>query len=121
MQKKAIQITTSANYNDHTEPRFKQMKLLKLNDVHNIKVAKFMFSASKGILPSPLICMNTNNSEIHTHDTRNTNNPHVNTRTNIAAKTIRHNGPQIWNNISDDINQGKTTKSFMHAMKNKII
>ena len=123
MQKKAIRIATGANYNDHTEPLFKQMKLLKLKDVHKIKVATFMFSASKGILPSPLICMITNTSEIHTHDdTRNKNNPHVNIRrTNIAAKTIRHNGPQIWNNISDDIKQRKTTKSFMHAMKTNII
>ena len=55
MQKKAIRITTGANYNDHTEPLFKQLKLLTLKDVHKIKVAKFMFSASKGILPSPLI------------------------------------------------------------------
>ena len=79
-----------------TKYPFKQMKLLKLKDVHKIKVAKCMFSASKGILPSPLICMITNNSSIHTHDTRNTNNPHVNTRrTNIAAKTIRHIGPQM--------------------------
>ena len=88
MQKKAIRITTGANYNDHTEPLFKQLKLLTLKDIHKIKVAKFMFSASKGILPSPLIGMVTNNSKIHTHDTRNSNNPHVNTRrTNIAAKT----------------------------------
>ena len=57
MQKKAIRITTGANYNDHTEPLFKQLKLLTLKDVHKIKVAKFMFSASKGILPSPLIGM----------------------------------------------------------------
>ena len=53
MQKKAIRITTGANYNDHTEPLFKQMKLLTLTDVHKIKIAKFMFSASKGILPKP--------------------------------------------------------------------
>ena len=64
-------MTTGANYNDHTEPLSKQIKLLKLKYVHKIKVAKFMFSASKGILPSPLICMITNNSEIHTHGTRN--------------------------------------------------
>ena len=62
MLKKAVRITTGANNNDHTEPLFKQMKLMKLKDVHKIKVAKFMFSASKGRLPSPLICMITNNS-----------------------------------------------------------
>ena len=89
MQKKAIRITAGANYNDHTEPLFKQMKLLKLKDVHKIKVAKFMFSASKCILPSPLICMITNNSEIHTYDTRNKKNPHVNTRrTNVANASL---------------------------------
>ena len=89
MQKKDFRITTGANYNDHTEPLFKQMKLLKLKDVHKIKVAKFMFSATKCILLSPLICMITNNSEIHTYDTCNKNNPHVNTRrTNVAAKTM---------------------------------
>ena len=68
MQKKAIRITTGANYNDHTEPLFKTIETPDTKRCNQIKVAKFKFSARKGILPSPLIGMVTNNSEIYTHD-----------------------------------------------------
>ena len=45
MQRKAIRITTGANYNvpynDHTEQLFKQMNLLTLKVVHKIKVKAY--------------------------------------------------------------------------------
>ena len=89
------------------------MKLLTLRDIHQLKVAKYMFAISKGILPSPLMNIITANSDIHTHNTRNKENPHVNTRrTNIASKLVRHNGPFIWNNIQHTIKESKKHQIF---------
>jgi len=122
MQKKAIRVITGANYNDHTEPLFKKMQLLKLSDIHTLKMAKYMFASNKGTLPSPLMDMTTINSSIHTHDTRNKNNPHVHPRrTNTASKNIRHNGPLIWYTIPNDIKQHKTLKTFTYKLKTNML
>ena len=68
--KKCIRIINRAGYLDHTDPLFKSTKILKLEQIHNLSCAKFIFN-----------CYNTNvyqnfrvrliqNSEIHGHDTR---------------------------------------------------
>ena len=80
-----------------------------------------MFSLFKGTLPSPLMNMITPNSTVHTHNTRNLNNPHVQSRrTNIAARNIRHNGAEIWYKIPVYIKEAKTLKSFTYKLKKNI-
>ena len=70
LQKQCIRIINRAGYLDHTDPLFKSTKILKLEQIHNLSCAKFIFN-----------CYNTNvyqnfrvrliqNSEIHGHDTR---------------------------------------------------
>ena len=102
MQKKAIRIIAWAKYNDHTEPLFKELKVLKLDDL-NFKLAKYMYSYTKGSLPT-LMDMFITNTDIHLHNTRNVNNPHIQSRTTkIAQKSLRHMGPIIWYKIPNDI------------------
>jgi hypothetical protein len=40
MQKKAIRVISNAKYNEHTLPLFKQLKLLKLQDIHKLHLGK---------------------------------------------------------------------------------
>ena len=42
-QKKAIRVITHSKYNEHTPPLFKRMNILKLDDMHEIELAKFTF------------------------------------------------------------------------------
>jgi hypothetical protein len=76
LQKKAVRIIAGAKYNEHTDPLFKRLKILKLNDIYEVKISKYMFEFNKCTLPSPLINTITLNSNVHTHNTRNLNNPH---------------------------------------------
>jgi len=121
-QKKAIRIITGAKYNEHTNPLFKELNLLKLNDLYELKVSKYMYSLIKRTLPGPIMKIITNNSLIHSHNTRNRENPHINTRrTNIAAKSLRHKGPEIWYKIPNKIKLIKTINSFSKQIKNIVI
>jgi hypothetical protein len=122
IQKKAVRIVKGTKYNDHTNPLFKQFKIMKLQDLYRTHVAKYMYNLSKGALPIPLMNIIKYNACIHTHNTRNKNNPHVtHRRTNIASKSLRHKGPEIWYQIPEYIQSNKTVKSFASQLKKHII
>lgn len=87
MQKKAIRVTIGANYTDRAEPRSTKMKLPTLRDRKKLKMSKYVIDGNKRILSNSLMNIITANSDIHTNNTRNNENTHVNTRTNIVFMT----------------------------------
>ena len=42
LQKKSIRIICNAKYNAHTDPLFKELKMLKLNDMFQLQCLKFI-------------------------------------------------------------------------------
>ena len=71
IQKKAIRIITASSYISHTEPLFKQLNLLKVEDILTLQELKFYFKYNQGILPKYLQNWNfIPNSKIHNHNTR---------------------------------------------------
>ena len=115
LQKKAIRIISNAQHNDHTNPLFKKHEILKLSDIHNHKLGKYMYQLVKNILPDPLKKIIILNSTVHTHNTRNINNPHMNNRrTNVANKSLRH-------KIPNEINLSYTLNTFKHQLKKYLL
>ena len=111
-----------AKYNEHRNLLFKQLKVLKLNNIYDLKVSKFMYSVNKRTLPNPIMHIVTYNNNIHLHNTRNRENPHINSRrTNIASKSLRHKGPEIWYKIPNEIKAAKSLSSFAHKLKKFVI
>ena len=51
IQKKAIRIITASSYISHTEPLFKQLNLLKVEDILTLQELKFYFKYNQGSLP----------------------------------------------------------------------
>ena len=124
MQKKAIRIISGATckYNEDTNDLFKNLKLIKLHDLYRIQVAKYMFSPQRGTRPTPLIKRITYNTEIHHHNTRNVQNPHIaQRRTNIASKNLRHKGPEIWYQLPEELRNTKILETFAYHLKKYII
>ena len=71
IQKKAIRIITSSRYNSHTEPLFKQLNMLKLEDLLKLQQFKFYFKFNDGSLPVYLQMWDiTTNAHIHNYNTR---------------------------------------------------
>ena len=121
-QKKAIRLITGSKYNDHTDPLFRSTKILKIKDIYEYKMAKFMYLFNANILPNPISEMLTMNTEIHDHFTRNRKNPHIQyRRTQIASKTLRHQGPIFWYKIPSEIKAKQTVKSFGYCLKRNIV
>ena len=100
LQKKAIRIIYLSKYNAHTEPIFKQLKLLKVTDVLRVQELKFYYKYKHNLLPSYLQEMPFHpNTETHNYETRTQLNIHQPlVKHEYAKKSLRFNLPQIVNN-----------------------
>ncbi len=99
LQKRAVRIISISKYNSHTEPLFKELKLLKVEDILKLKELKFYYKFKHSSLPHylnniPLLP----NIDTHDNATRTQTNIHQ-TRTNheYAKICIRHNLPKTIN------------------------
>ena len=55
-QKKSIRLITGSQYLAHSEPLFKELELLKIEDLYKLKILKFSYNLSYGLLPSYINC-----------------------------------------------------------------
>ena len=115
IQKKAIRIITASSYISHTEPLFKQLNLLKVEDILTLQELKFYFKYNQGILPKYLQNWNfIPNSKIHNHNnTRKITTLHTfKTKHEFAKKTLKYNLPYTINNTPYIVKDKVNTHSF---------
>ena len=65
MKKHAVRIMTNSKYNSHTEPLFKELKLLKISDIFKIQCKKFWYKFKNKTLPSFFKSFFKYNHEMH--------------------------------------------------------
>ena len=70
LQKKAVRLITCSKYNAHTEPLFKSLNLLKIEDIFVLNALKFYYKLKHRKLPQYFYSMFTHNTETHEHNTR---------------------------------------------------
>ena len=122
LQKRAVRLCTGSHYLAHTNPIFKRLRLLKVSDINTLQTAIFMFKLRHNILPSNFNSMFTLNWQIHSYNTRNSDNFHLtNPRTTLSSKSIRHRGPDVWHSLSNEIKQCSFLSSFKKQLKTKLI
>ena len=71
LQKKVVRIISGSAFDAHTEPIFKQLKILKLCDIFRFQVGKIMFLFKKGRLPIAFNNLFLIRSQLHSYITRN--------------------------------------------------
>ena len=71
LQKKCLRIITFSFYKDHSNPLFKDVKLLKLRDVLESEIIKFFYKFSRNELPKSLCSIFNLVQEVHTRNRRN--------------------------------------------------
>ena len=117
LQKKAIRIICNGTYNSHTDPFFKRLKLLKIDDIFKLQCLTFFFKYEKKTVPGYFISSFKfmRNSELHNHNTRISDqyrSANVNRQT--TKKTLHHHIPNILNETSQDI----LNKIYTHSLEN---
>ncbi len=114
LQKKAVRILCIRKYRAHTEPLFKEMKLLKIQDIMTLQQLKFYYKYKHNRLPHylqhlPII----HNRDIHTHETRARDNIHtIKTNHEYARSCIRYNLPKLINTMPNVITDKINTHSL---------
>ena len=112
LQKKALRICSNSNYREHTDPLFLSLKTLKIDDIHKYQTAIFMFKYTHNLLPFFHNAFSLN-TDVHAYPTRHRNDFHLNNpKLLLAHKSIRHNGPDIWNSLPPHIKQCTSLYSF---------
>ena len=65
LQKRIIHIINGSKYNDHTNPMFHKLHVLKLDDIYKVQVAKLVVKHKQNSLPLPLQTLFISNSDLH--------------------------------------------------------
>ena len=108
LQKKIIRMVSGAGYLDHTNPLFKELKLLKLNDIHLLESAKFVYHQVN--LEHNYFIQNLS---IHDHNTRDREDLRPPKPSNeLSKRFITYSGCIIWNKLADDIKSANNALSF---------
>ena len=124
--KKVLRIITCSRYNSHTEPLFKALKLLKLEDMLRLNTLNFCYKLNNFCLPEYFRSYQYRSQfEIHGRDTRyNHIIPTSITVTKRAQKCLRNNIPWVINSTPRTILDKIDTHSyqgFSQYIKNHII
>ena len=115
LHKKIIRIISCSKYNAHTEPIFKSLSILKLEDVLSLNVLKFYFKYYHSDLPEYFRCITIiERTQIHNYNTRHRFEiEEYATRTTIAQKCIRNYLPRLLNKTPHII----LTKIYTHSYR----
>ena len=104
LQKKVVRIISGSAFDAHTEPIFKQLKILKLCDMFRFQVEKIMFLFKKGCLPIASNNLFMIRSQLHSYNARNFSSFYTfSCRTNIRQFAIRIQGPRLFNSPNSEI------------------
>jgi hypothetical protein len=120
LQKRIVRIICNTDRLASTSSLFKQLNLLKFQDINILQIAQFMYKFHHCLLPKVFHDYFVLNSNVHEHYTRSSakNKYHLpSIKTNIRKFSIKFSGPTIWNNISNHI----TSVTSLAIFKNKLI
>ena len=113
LQKKAIRLMSFAHFQEHCSPLFKELKLLKLNDIIKQTNILFTHNAINGNTPDIFKDYFTFNEVDHLHDTVNNLNSVYsipkgslklpNFKTNAGKSSIKYICSSTWNHTLKDL------------------
>ena len=99
LQKKIIRIICGVRPREHTDPLFKRLKFLNCEDINKYLLSRLMYRIHHGDI-TMLDGYFIKNSNVHTHNTRQTDHYHVPpVKTNLGKASFKYQGALIWNNI----------------------
>ena len=113
LQKRAVRIITNSKYNAHTEPLFKTLNLLKIDDIFRLNAIKFYYKYTKADLPLYFSNMFTRVSDIHNYPTRSNFAPVLGrTTTESGKRCIRQFIPNLIREIAPCVRDKIETHSL---------
>ena len=118
IQKRAVRVITFSNFDQHSSPLFKALKIVKFPDLVTYLIAIYMYKFHNQLLPGVFASFFTKVDTVHSYNTRHSAKltyylPKA--RTNYGKFSIWFQGPKIWNAIDDE-----TKKLSMSLFKKRL-
>ena len=121
-QKQAIRCITKAKYNSHTNRLFRNLHILKIKDIFQLSCIKFYNKVKRNMTPIYFKQRLPQNSQLHSHFTRNSQNLHIfNRSTELKHQLIKVKIPLIWNSISEQLNCTSNLRTVYSEIKEFLI
>ena len=118
LQKRVVRTIAKTNFYAHTDPIFKNLGILKFDDIHLLQLGLFMYSFQNRTLPLKFDCKFTLQSQIHSYHTRNSHSYRLPfCRTNIKQFSVFYQGPKFYNSLNSEIVNSSSPVSFKKALK----
>ena len=112
LQKRLIRIMNYAPFLAHTDNLFFNSKILKINDIYNLNLGLYMYQHRDSGLYD----------RTHTYATRNRANlVPVRARLRITENSVSTAGPNLWNNIPNDVRMAPSRDSFKIRYKKYLL
>ena len=118
LQKRVVRIMSRTAFDAHTEPLFKNLRILNLKDIYKLQIGKFMYQCKSGLLPDSFNDMFLVTRQVHSYGTRSSELFYLpQCRTNIRKFSISFQGPNFYNSLSPEIRNATSTTSFCSKLK----
>ena len=122
LQNKAIRIVTFSIRDEHSNPLYVKLKLIKIKDLVYFHNALFTFQYYHNQLPNAYVNFFQKVSSVHQYRTRLASKASYYTapiRTNYGKFSIKFMGPTVWNQIDEKL-KNSSLKSFKQKMKESL-
>ena len=123
LQKRAIRTITFSKPDEHSEPLFKELEILKLTDLVTLHNALFMYHYYYNLLPSSFENFFQTVASVHSYNTRlaSKSTYYINTiKTNYGKFNIRFAAVKVWNHLDESIKY-LPLKTFKNKVKLNIL
>lgn len=122
LQKKAIRIINKTSYNAHTANLFINDNILTIEKYIDKQLYTFMYRYIHNLLPPTICTCLQPNSEIHEHNTRQRNNPHlIKSKKQIYLNSFLHKATIKWQALPTYIKTKTSKNSFTKSIKQYLI
>ena len=112
LQKKAVRAINSLPYNNHTHEYFKSLEILKLDDLHKLRLCTYMFKNRNA----------ASHADIHSHNTRNRNNLIIpRFRRTRSQSSWMYQGICMWNSLPEQTKDISSLNVFKNNIKRTIL
>lgn len=121
LQKRIIRVITFSKFNDHTQPLFHKLNIVRFQYINFIESAMLIFKTLKNVTPDTLDLTSKNKSTLQ-YKTRNATNLNVSfKKTALGQTAFSYRGPKVWNYLNSDFKLAKNKHSFRNKLKKTIL
>ena len=121
-QKRAVRAIAEIQYRESTHHVFKELNIIKVQEINNLQTSFFMFKFHNNQLPKNLSDIFSANYQIHSYGTRHADDCHLSRKsTTLGQYSLTFQGSKIWNSIDFKTRNIKSFNLFKNIIKRSII